>query len=290
MVGLLRSAATRLTHTPAAQAVDRSQQALVAFNRGYRYAVSLRSPCSPRDRVAPVTALEEYFDCYGDGPGLWKWRHYFDIYERHLSRFRLRPVRLLEVGVFGGGSLKMWRDYLGPECRLYGVDIDPSSMAYQAEGTTIYIGDQADPAFWREVLTALPEVDVVVDDGGHRAHQQITTLEALLPHIAPGGVYICEDILDAMHPFHSYIDGFTRPLSAISAPEGRTPASCLHEHVASVHRYPLVTVIEKPAHCVTHFEAPKRGTEWPTNRVAIKAPLGRWAAGMMRLDPRDRRR
>ena len=36
----------------------------------------------------------------------------------HLSRFRGEPVTLLEIGVLGGGSLQMWRSYLGPQSRI----------------------------------------------------------------------------------------------------------------------------------------------------------------------------
>ena len=52
------------------------------------------------------------------GNTTWKWLHYFDIYERHLHRFRNRKPVMLEIGVFDGGSLRMWRDYFGPDCRM----------------------------------------------------------------------------------------------------------------------------------------------------------------------------
>ena len=40
--------------------------------------------------------------------GIFKWHHYFDVYERHLARFRGSPVRVLEIGVKNGGSLSLW--------------------------------------------------------------------------------------------------------------------------------------------------------------------------------------
>ena len=40
---------------------------------------------------------------------LHKWFHYFDIYERHFERFRGKNPTMLEIGVFGGGSLAMWK-------------------------------------------------------------------------------------------------------------------------------------------------------------------------------------
>src|SRR6516225_5164852 len=96
------------------------------------------------------TGLREYFDRHKSGRGIWKWLHYFEIYERHLARFRGNDVRLLEIGIYSGGSLEMWRDYLGPRCTIYGVDIEPSCKVYENSWTNVVIGDQGDADFWRE--------------------------------------------------------------------------------------------------------------------------------------------
>ena len=50
--------------------------------------------------------LETYFRA-NQGRLIHKWMHYFDIYDRHFSRFRGRPIVVLEFGVFHGGSLQM---------------------------------------------------------------------------------------------------------------------------------------------------------------------------------------
>ena len=122
-----------------------------------------------------------------------KWHHYFDIYERFLSPFRGRPITLLEIGVYRGGSLEMWRAYLGPQARVAGIDIDPACAARAGEGVEVFIGDQADPAFLRRVLDAVGPPTVVVDDGGHTANQQITAFEAIYPAMPCPGVYLVED-------------------------------------------------------------------------------------------------
>lgn len=242
----------------------RGGQAAVNFARGYRFAHNLPQPTGPTSE-ADRTQLETYFDAHTDGPGLWKWRHYFPIYERHLARFKDRPFVFVEIGVFGGGSIAMWRDYFGPGCQIHGVDIDPGASEHTADGVTIHIGDQADPGFWRRFLAEVPAVDVVLDDGGHEAHQQIATFEALFPRVRPGGVYLCEDIHRPSHEFHAYIDGVTRPIHSIGLSHGdnRLPANAAQRHIESVHTYPLLTVIEKPAGRVDYFEAPRHGTGWP---------------------------
>lgn len=65
--------------------------------------------------------LGKYFK-ENNGNLIHKWVHYFDIYERHFSRFRNRKMTILEIGVYQGGSLQMWKNYFGPQAEIYGVD------------------------------------------------------------------------------------------------------------------------------------------------------------------------
>src|SRR5260370_37683430 len=91
--------------------------------------------------------LRAHFLSVTAGHGIWKWHHYFDIYHKHFAKFRNREVRILEIGVFSGGSLEMWRRYFGPQCRVYGVDIVESCKSYESEGIEVLIGDQSDRDF-----------------------------------------------------------------------------------------------------------------------------------------------
>jgi SAM-dependent methyltransferase len=234
-----------------------------ALARGYRYAQ--RWPDPGARSPGKAGRLERYFDDHTAGPGLWKWRHYFEIYERHLGKFVGEEVHVAEIGVYSGGSLQMWREYFGPRAQIYGVDIEPACRAYEAERTEIFIGDQADPAFWAQFTAAVPKLDVVLDDGGHHAHQQIATLEALLPHLRPGGVLICEDIHSPKHAFHAYVDGLARQLHEIHDPESdmfRFAPRPFQSAIQSIHTYPFVTVVEKRGQPLDFIEAPRRGTQW----------------------------
>jgi hypothetical protein len=226
---------------------------------GVSYSRSLPS-ASGTNVVQPVPRgkIEEYFDEHTEGPGLWKWRHYFPIYERHFARFRGQSVHIVEVGIFSGGSLPMWLKYFGVGAHIYGVDIEDACRVYAGPQIDVFIGDQADPTFWRRLLTEIPQIDVLIDDGGHEAHQQVATLKATLPAMSPGGVYLCEDSHGAAHPFHAFIDGLGHGLHDVF----RGNPSPLQQHISSIHRYPLVTVIEKPTLPVARFEAPKHGTQW----------------------------
>lgn len=128
-----------------------------------------------------------------NGQPVQKMRNYFGIYDCHLSRFRNTPVRFLEIGVWKGGSLEMWRRYLGPDAVLFGIDKDPACGAYDGKAGQIRIGSQEDPAFLREVVREMGGIDVVNDDGSHVARHQRTSFEVLFPLLSDRGVYICED-------------------------------------------------------------------------------------------------
>lgn len=232
-----------------------------SMREGLRFARDLPDT-SAEDSRNGGNPLERYFDSVSEGPGIWKWRHYFPIYHRHLSKFVGRDVHVLEIGIYSGGSLAMWLDYFGEGCQVYGVDIAPVCKKHERERVSVFIGDQSDPEFWERVVSAVPRIDAVIDDGSHVAEHQIASLKSLLPHMAPGSVYICEDILDLASPFHSFVEGLTRPLGHVTLSSEHAPATELHQHVASLHRYPMVTVIEKPEHHIDRFELEKRGTVW----------------------------
>lgn len=244
------------------------------FRKGYRYGRDLSGGSQPTEPGIP-NWLEEYFDAHLTGPGLWKWRHYFPIYDRHFAKFRGREVHIVEIGIFSGGSLGMWQSYFGEGAHVYGVDIEPSCRAYEGDGIKVFIGDQSDPEFWRRFVREVPEIDIIVDDGGHEASQQIPTLEALLPHLRPGGVYLCEDVQSHFHEFHNYIDGLSRNLHAmgpLDADGNRVPNE-FQRTIDSVHLYPFITVIEKRAERLDALSAPKHGTEWqPFLHVPLPEP------------------
>jgi cephalosporin hydroxylase len=248
----------------------RAKNMLVQSRRGLAWGRDALANQGPLPQRTEMTDLEAYVEAHETGRGIWKWEHYLPIYERHFEKFRGREVHVVEIGVYSGGSLDMWKEYFGPKSHIYGVDIGPECKAYERPGIDIFIGDQADPVLWKRFLSQVPQVDVVIDDGGHQMFQQIATLEALLPHIRPGGVYVCEDVHGEYNPFLDYVFGLSRGLHArpvgARAMKG-TPPTDMQLALDSFHFYPFVTVIEKRADRVDQLIAPKRGTEWDPTHV-----------------------
>jgi hypothetical protein len=198
--------------------------------------------------------LFRYFLSHRSGPLLDKWVHYFPIYERHLARWRGRWPAILEIGVYRGGSLDMWRGYFGESVKVVGIDIDPIAAELSDPRSTIVLGDQADPDFLESVVRDHGPFDIIIDDGGHTMEQQITSIETLFPTLVDGGVYVVEDC------HTSYWDDFGggrgRPGTFIEWSKARIDdlhgyheAAPVHpiwtDHVDGIHCYDSVVVFEK---------------------------------------------
>ena len=122
-------------------------------------------------------ALQDLIKCFNDSPQpSFKVTNYFQIYSDLFAHLRDVDCTFIEVGVFNGGSLFMWRKWLGEKARIIGVDLNPAAKKWEEFGFEIYIGDQGDPVFWRNLYAKIGKFDVLLDDGGHQTFQQIVTL------------------------------------------------------------------------------------------------------------------
>jgi hypothetical protein len=201
--------------------------------------------------------LEKYFT-ENTGRLIHKWKHYFEIYDRHFSRFRGTDVHIVEFGVSQGGSLQMWKEYFGPNCKIFGVDINPHCKKIEEEQIQIYIGDQEDRKFLKSLAKNIPKIDILIDDGGHTMKQQINTFEELFTHIDKNGVYLCEDLLTSYRSewgggyrkrgtFIEYSKQFIDCINAWHSKTMRLSVTEFTRSVHSLHYYDSILVIEKRA-------------------------------------------
>lgn len=243
-----------------------------SYSRGHHYAgrwrallLSTERPLASGRTAPPVgNPLRSYFESVTEGPGIWKWEHYFEIYHRHFAKFRGLAPTVLEIGIYSGGSLGMWLDYFGSDTHIHGVDIEEACRTYERDAVTVHIGDQQDRLFWHGLKRRVPAFDVIIDDGGHRPAQQRVTLEEILPHLVPDGVYLCEDVLGIHHPFAAFAAGLVSRLHQVKASAthlGLDPTP-FQQAVHSIHFYPFVVVIEKHRSAPERLISPKHGTEW----------------------------
>lgn len=110
-------------------------------------------------------------------------RHYEGMFEpiRHLT------LDVVELGVWEGASLRMWRDYF-PNANITGVDRSDRNIV--VGDTRIIICDQDDDTL-PELLGPL---DIIIDDASHSADPTIKAFHNLFPLLRPGGTYVIEDL------------------------------------------------------------------------------------------------
>ncbi len=199
--------------------------------------------------------LEKHFT-ENTGRMIHKWKHYFEIYDRHFARFRGTDVHVVEFGVFQGGSLQMWKEYFGPKAKIFGVDINPLCKKLEEEQIEILIGDQQDRKFLRSLKNKVPRIDILIDDGGHTMKQQINTYEELFFCISDNGVYLCEDLHTSYWPeygggykksntFINYSKNFIDHINAWHSRQRRLRVTEFTKSVHSLHYYDSILVIEK---------------------------------------------
>jgi hypothetical protein len=118
---------------------------------------------------------------------------------------RLRPQRIVELGIYQGGSTALFAAVARPT-RLVAIDKEPGGydrldryVESRGLGEVVrtYGGvDQADAprlaAIAEEAFDGQP-IDLVVDDCSHRYEPTKVSFEELFPRMRPGGVYVIED-------------------------------------------------------------------------------------------------
>ncbi|MFZ5951177.1 MAG: discoidin domain-containing protein [Candidatus Rifleibacteriota bacterium] len=135
-----------------------------------------------------------------------------DIYEKAFAHMRPKVTKILELGVFFGASLCMWRDWF-PNAVIHGAD---HFTGYQGNGHIFADADR----FLNEVKQGIHErikvheldqskkealenfagdhlqgsFDLILDDASHLMLDQQQTLGALFRLVKPGGYFVIEDL------------------------------------------------------------------------------------------------
>lgn len=101
----------------------------------------------------------------------------------------------------GGGSLQVWKNFLGPHSKIVGIDINKDCF-YQEPQIHVEIGNQSDEFFIADLIEKYGVPDILIDDGGHQQNCVKKTFELLYPQMDKNSVYIVEDVHAA------YLRGF----------------------------------------------------------------------------------
>ena len=115
------------------------------------------------------------------------------LYPLLFESFRDLPFHLVEVGVYGGASLRLWEQYF-PRARIWGLDNDPVCATKASDRSTVIIGDQGDRATIEALLEAADPVSIWIDDGSHTWKHQVDNFRWVFPKLPAGALYAIEDL------------------------------------------------------------------------------------------------
>lgn len=139
---------------------------------------------------------------------------YLDTYNEYFKKYLDRPINLLEIGISGGWSLYMWKEYFKEGSKIFGIDIDPLNLIWKDENkeVTMIFSDINDTS---KVNSQLGDTkfDIIIDDGSHQVNDMINTFNQLFGRLNSGGIYVMEDV-DGTYP--DRVDFLMSQLSSFS--------------------------------------------------------------------------
>jgi hypothetical protein len=126
--------------------------------------------------------------------------NYTAVYADHFAPLKDKPIKFLEIGIWEGGSVKLWENYF-TNAELHFIDATLGGVKYHSQRSHYHIANQESPQDLKEFIEKSGgHFDVIIDDGGHTMKQQITSFVHLFPHINSGGMYIIEDLHTSYWP------------------------------------------------------------------------------------------
>jgi len=120
---------------------------------------------------------------------------YLDVYDPILAPWLDKEIKVLELGVYQGRSLELWRDYF-PRATIVGIDLELPNGFVPGERIKLFRGSQGDTRFLSEVAekTAPNGFDIIIDDASHLGQLTRTAFWHLFNnHLKRGGLYAIED-------------------------------------------------------------------------------------------------
>jgi predicted O-methyltransferase YrrM len=102
--------------------------------------------------------------------------------------------KLLEIGVYEGASIKLWREFF-INSEIYALEIlqKRAGMFDGDDKVHLTIGSSMDQKSYQNI----PEdLDIVIDDGSHKPEDQYNTFRIAYEYLRKGGVYVIEDVRD----------------------------------------------------------------------------------------------
>ncbi len=121
---------------------------------------------------------------------------YTKYYHDYFNAIRFDNLKLLELGVREGWSLKLWHEYF-PNSLICGIDNNIEKLCpekFTEERIKFEIGSQDDNIFLNNIVNKYGPFDIIIDDASHISPLSIKSFEILYPTLKENGLYIIEDL------------------------------------------------------------------------------------------------
>lgn len=130
---------------------------------------------------------------------------YLDVYQKYFRPLRHKKINILEIGVRGGNSLRLWKNYF-KNAHVYGLDINPVCIKNDEKQIKVFIGSQNDSTVLKKMIDQVGNFDIIIDDGSHINELTIFSFEFLFPFLKRGGIYVIEDLGNSYQDLNKVVD------------------------------------------------------------------------------------
>jgi hypothetical protein len=138
------------------------------------------------------STLNELFKKYKSD----KYEHgYSEVYDKFFLKLKNKKLKILEIGVADGSSIKAWSDFF-KKSTIIGFDIKKINLKKKKlnrKNIKIHCGSQIDEIFINSLISKYGKFDVIIDDGSHFPKHVIKTFNLLFNNLANNGIYFVED-------------------------------------------------------------------------------------------------
>lgn len=128
-----------------------------------------------------------------------KFGHGFSkFYERHLTKFKKKKIKILEIGSLQGASAAAFVKYF-PHAEIYCIDINLRNFKYSSDKINVFGMNSSNSKMMKSFLSKIQfdqfnkGFDIIIDDGSHILSDQLKALNFFYKNLSRGGFYIIED-------------------------------------------------------------------------------------------------
>lgn len=117
---------------------------------------------------------------------------YTEKYQIYFEPLRLQNLKILEIGIQNGYSLKTWKEYF-PNSTISGIDVNNCTHLKEDRINPI-VCDQTNFSLLQKINSEHGPFDIIIDDGSHISDHMKDTFNFLFPLLKEGGIYVVEDL------------------------------------------------------------------------------------------------